>query len=240
MGSTRLSGKVLLPFFNQHSILEIILKKISKEFPSIPLIVATTTSKADTPIIDLCTKLSINYYRGNETNVLSRFIEAAEAFEINQIIRICADNPFLDLSFLKTLLSEQRNEDYLSFRFPDNTPVIKSHIGVFAEATQLRSLKKVANLTNDNYYHEHVTNFLYEHPEHFSLRWLELPLFLKDRKDLRFTVDTKEDFETQQQLFNHFFNKNLDLVRFEEVVAYVSDHLDILEKMNRQIKYNSK
>ncbi len=240
MGSTRLPGKVLLPFFEQYSILEIILRKIKKEFPQTPLIVATTTSPFDTPIVKLCNNLSIDFFRGSETNVLDRFIQTAEKFKIKRIIRICADNPFLDIIYLKKLLEEQKDEDYLSFHFPDGTPVIKSHIGIFAEATQLRSLKKVARLTDEAFYFEHVTNFIYANPNYFSLKWLDLPAYLKERKDLRFTVDTKEDFQTQQKLFSLFSNKNLDSFRFRMVVDYVLSHPNILKRMSQQIKFNSK
>ena len=36
--------------------------------------------------------------------VLSRFIDTAEKYNIKKIIRVCADNPFLDMESLKTLI----------------------------------------------------------------------------------------------------------------------------------------
>lgn len=40
---------------------------------------------------------------GEWNNVLSRFIEAAEKFKTDKIIRICADNPLLDMDSLSYL-----------------------------------------------------------------------------------------------------------------------------------------
>ena len=104
--STRLPGKILIPFYNNETILDIQLKNISKSFPGALVIIATSTNKADDVIVaKYATDNRFTIFRGDENNVLKRFIDAAKQFEIEHIVRICSDNPFLSMSYLKELVS---------------------------------------------------------------------------------------------------------------------------------------
>ena len=69
--SKRLPSKVLLPFYNEESILEIILKRLKKV--NIPVVVATTTNELDNEIEKIVTKNNRICFRGDEENVISRF-----------------------------------------------------------------------------------------------------------------------------------------------------------------------
>jgi spore coat polysaccharide biosynthesis protein SpsF (cytidylyltransferase family) len=138
--STRLPDKVILPFFEDRSILEIILNRFLQAFPGIPLIVATGSGNADDRIeciVDRCSPARL--FRGDESNVLKRFIEAAEANNINSIMRVCSDNLFIDMLLAKSLFSigEKINADYLSFKLEGELPVIKSHQGLYSELVSL-------------------------------------------------------------------------------------------------------
>jgi spore coat polysaccharide biosynthesis protein SpsF len=145
-GSTRLPGKMLMPFYDNFTILEIMIKNLLNFFDKDQIILATTNNKIDDTIVAAGTKFNINIFRGDENDVLKRFTDAAEYYDISTIIRVCADNPFLQAKEVKRLYTEYTQlpepVDYFSFAFPDETPVIKSHLGFFAEITTLAALKK--------------------------------------------------------------------------------------------------
>ncbi|MFT6782986.1 MAG: spore coat polysaccharide biosynthesis protein SpsF [Saprospiraceae bacterium] len=240
MGSTRLPGKVLLPFYNGNTILEILLTRILATFPKIPIIVATSDLTSDIPITALSDMYNVHSFQGSEDNVLQRMVDAARHYNIDKIIRVCADNPFLDMFYLKALIDNYNGEDYLSYAFGDGTPVIKSHLGLFAEATSLNALERVLSMTSDILYLEHVTNYLYLNPDNFLINWIPLPEILNERKDLRFTADSKEDFINYQDLFSQLKSANALDFSLEELISLVETNPNYLEIMNLEIQKNIK
>lgn len=243
-GSTRLPNKMLLPIYDDKTILEIIILNLLIYFEPSQIIVATSLNHNDNQLEHIAGRLNVKCFRGSENDVLDRFIGAAEFFNVHNIIRVCADNPLLQVDQVKLLADEflKRNDtlDYLSFAFPDGTPVIKSHIGLFAEATKLDVLKKVNELTNEMFYHEHVTNFIYQNPDLFHVDFIELPLELQNRKEIRLTIDTKKDFENVKEIIE----KNKPIHNYEISVTQILDCIDnnneLLKSMANEIERNSK
>jgi spore coat polysaccharide biosynthesis protein SpsF len=238
-GSTRLPNKILLAFENENSILDIIVDKIATNFPDIPIVVCTTINVSDNKIEELCIRKSISYFRGCESNVLNRFLEASEKFNTDVIIRICADNPFLDIGFLNELIEFYKSNiyaDYWSFKNCNNVPVIKMHYGFFAEIVTKEALRKVSQLTTEAYYLEHVTNYIYSHTG-FICILKSLPDFLNRREDLRFTIDDNEDFKILQDVYK-FHKENSYEIR--KTISHVDKIKYISDAMMRNIKKHSK
>ena len=239
MKSSRLRGKVLLKFDEQDSILSIIVSKLKLNFPQIPIVLCTSNVKEDDLIEAFCLQNQIKCFRGNEHNVLNRFIQAAESNSSETIIRICADNPFLDVIFLKELIDfydNNPNADYWSFKNSEGTPVIKTHFGLFAEITTIEALKNVEATTSDNLYIEHVTNFIYTN-SNFKCLFKTLPNYLINREDLRFTVDDKEDFINLQKIYSIYKRNSFSI---EQTILFLDSYNDYLEKMKINIKKYSK
>lgn len=235
-GSTRLPGKMIMDFHKGKSLLEIILKKLPDD---IDVILATTTQSGDTPLCEIAENMGVTVYRGSEENVLSRFIEAAELNNIETIVRVCADNPFLNIELLQRLINTYDSEDYLSYKLPNGKPTILGHLGIFCEVTSMKALKKVAESTSEKLYIEHVTNYLYTHPNDFTINLLDLPSDLDDFQDLRLTVDTEEDFKITSELYAEFGDVS-SLEDIVEMVNYIKSNSVILSIMKDEIKNNSK
>lgn len=240
-GSTRLKNKILLPFFEQSSILSILLDKLVDRFGNKNIIVATTNNEDDNGIVDLADSFGCYVFRGSESNVLERFIETCKFYSVDKVIRICSDNPILDLDLLNELIDfhEKNSYDYVSFDLDKEKPVIKTHIGVFAEGTTLSALEKVNNSTQNTLYLEHVTNFLYLHPKIFNVRLINVPNYLKGRFDLRFTIDTIEDFKLMQEIFLLYISGEINC-NLERLIYRIDLVPLFKEQMNKQIKKNDK
>lgn len=239
VGSTRLPNKVLLSFYNEKSILDIIVNKLQDNFKGIPIIICTSTNIHDNNIEQFCVKNKISCYRGEENNVLKRFTDAAIFYKAKTIIRICADNPFLDVQFLKELIQyykENPNADYWSFKNSQQIPVIKTHYGFFSEIVTIEALDKVLFSTKNPLYLEHVTNYIYINST-FKTKLKLLPDFLKDRIDLRFTIDDSQDFELMKALYVYYIKNNCKL---ELTIEFVDKNKNYLSKMIENIKKYSK
>ena len=93
-GSERLPGKVVKPFYHDKTILEIIIGRFSQL--NYPIIVATTPHAADDMIVEIAQKCNAETFRGAEQDVLQRFIDCANEYQLSIVLRVCADNPFPD------------------------------------------------------------------------------------------------------------------------------------------------
>lgn len=238
-GSSRLPNKVLLPFYCNKNILEIIIETLKNNFTSIPIVVCTSLSIEDDRIEETCKEENVACFRGHEENVLKRFIDAAEAYEAKYIIRVCADNPFLNVNFLKQLIQFYRDNpeaDYWSFKNSIGIPVIKTHFGFFAEIVSVQALKKVHSLTHNPLYLEHVTNYIYEH-EMFKCNLKFVTSFLENREDLRFTIDDGDDLILMQQLFAYYIQANHNL---EQTISFLDQNSALLTQMKININKYSK
>ena len=123
---------------------------------------------------------------------------------MDKIIRICADNPFLDMTALDLQIEEfnKMNVDYWCYALKDNMPTIKTHYGFWTEGVGLSSLKKVIEYTDEKLYLEHVTNFIYSNPKQFSIHFEPIQKSIEQEKNVRLTIDTEEDFKLGQKIYS--------------------------------------
>lgn len=240
-GSTRLPAKILLPFDGERRIIDILLENITRECPDKKVVLATTVNPADDQIAEIAEKAGILCYRGSEDDVLSRFIGAAEQFGINRMIRVCSDNPFLRADSFKEFFrahDADPSADYVSFAFPDGRPTIKSHLGLYAELVTTEALRRAAAATRQQLYIEHVTIYLYTHPDEFRCHYLQLPEALRDRLDIRLTLDTKEDFDILRRLYRQFDESSDKSV--ESLIGLIDANPEYGRIMKQNIKQNEK
>lgn len=232
-GSTRMPAKILLPFSEGKSILDILIDRIKAASPGLPVIVATTDNPRDGRIADLAAYHGVACFRGSEDDVLQRFIDAADAFGLKRIIRVCSDNPFLLAGTFADMFaaSDAHPEaDYVAYAFPDGRPTIKSHLGLFAELATVDALRRAAMHSDDRTDHEHVTIHLYSHPELFRCLFMPLPEKLRGRTDIRLTLDTPEDFRLLDELY----------ARYDGTVDSLLDLVDGNPEYGRIMKENIK
>ena len=76
MTSSRLPGKVLMEANKGISMLEFMINRVKKSKLIDKIVVATTINETCQPIVNLCNKLKIDYYRGSEDDVLLRVLNA--------------------------------------------------------------------------------------------------------------------------------------------------------------------
>ncbi len=239
-GSTRLAHKMVKKFWNNKSIPEIIIEKLRNNFPDIKIILATTDKIEDLFFRNVANFYEIDFFQGNETDVLKRFIDAAEYYSVQKIIRICADNPFLDMKQMEYLTDNIDDEnDYISFNI-NGVPSIKTHFGFWAEYVRLDALKKIQVSTKDILYLEHVTNFIYTHPELFKINFLDPNQRIKDAENIRMTIDTAADFDTAQQIYKQLNNQYAENFGIDEILNFLDTHSDYKIKMTEQIRKNTK
>lgn len=237
-GSTRLPNKITKTFFDNSTLLDIIISRL-KEVKT-PIIVATTDKKTDDQVEKIALDNEVNIFRGSENNVLSRFIKTAEKYNIDKIIRICADNPLLDVDSLLKLKEEFiiSNVDYWCYSTKDKTPTIRTHYGFWGEGVTLSALKKIQSMTNDSLYAEHVTNYIYTYPKTFKIHYEQINSKV-EQSLLRLTIDTIKDFELVKEIYSELISRNIKITALN-VSKFVSENDEWLKVMQNEINLNRK
>ena len=122
LSSSRLPGKILLNGFDKPLLLHLI-ERIKKSKKINKIIIATTNQKIDDPIVNLCKKENINFFRGDLENVLKRYYFCAKKFKAEHILRITSDCPLMDFRLVDQVIGEylKKNYEYVSNINPTTT-----------------------------------------------------------------------------------------------------------------------
>lgn len=239
LGSTRLPRKILKQFYGGKTLLETVIANLQR-VDGAKVIIATSVNPNNDELESFLKERGITVFRGSEDDVLSRFIGAAEENNVDGIVRICSDNPFLDWHGVAALIEKAKTSDadYIGYRIND-TPSIKTHFGFWGEFVTLKALKRVAATTDEKPAHEHVTIHIYTHPDEYKCEWIECPSFLQGRNDIRLTVDNIEDFENAQRAYATLYDAN-PVFGLDDVVKYIDSNEDLRESMKQMIENNQK
>ena len=203
MTSSRLPGKVLMPCQGQ-PMLALMIERL-RRVPSLDgIVIATTINASDDPIEALADRLGVGCWRGSEDDVMARVLDAATAFKADVIVETTGDCPLIDPDIVETCIRRylELGVDYLSNVLERGFP-IGMDTQVFATAV----LRDAAGRTSDPTDHEHVSLFIYRHPELYTLANVAAPPHHFD-PELRLTLDTRQDFELIDRIFGALYADN--------------------------------
>lgn len=225
MKSTRLPGKVLKPILGK-PMLEILIERIRQARRIDGVVVATTDSAADDPIEALAKSLHVGCFRGSENDVLDRVLQAARRYSADIVVEITGDCPLIEAEKIDQMVCSYQHMqcDFMMNRFDGSYPP-----GLGLRIFWRETLERVNQLTQNPVDREHVTLYVWEHPELFSIYPFQNNL---DRKywDIRLTVDNEEDFVLIAAIFSELYPQN---PRFD-----LYDMIDLLERKPELLEIN--
>ena len=199
MTSTRLPGKILKTLSENVTILELLLKRLKLSKLSNSIIVATTKNEIDRPIIEIAKINNIQFFLGEEFNVLERYYIAARKFKIGLIVRITSDCPFVDPIMIDDMISFYKKNRY-DFIYNVAEDLTNIPIGFDIEIFSFETLKKVYKNAKSEKDKEHVTSYINCHPNQFSIFYYN-DENIKKIDGLRLTIDYPEDLILCREIF---------------------------------------
>lgn len=188
MTSTRLPGKILIPVLGKPLLAyEVERLQLCKNIDE--LLIATTTNAQDDAVVDFCDRFQLSCFRGSEPDVLARFHGAARQAQADMIVRVTGDCPLIDPVVVDAVIAayEAGQADYVSNTLERTFPR-----GLDVEVFSAEALEKCHREAQEPTEREHVTPYIYRHPERFVIQQHQQAA---NHSDLRWTVDTPEDFE---------------------------------------------
>ena len=201
LGSSRLPGKSRLPLplgaaGDAHTILGHVVSRARRATSVSAVMVATTTQPLDDDLAALAERLGTGVFRGHEQDVLSRFAGAlAQAGPAGTVVRLTADNPALDPTFLDAAVTH-----HLATK-ADYTYTTGLPLGTNIEVIGAEALRRAHREASQPDEREHVTPYLRRHPELFRLETLALTV-PPAVAALRLTVDYPSDYAFLSLLFS--------------------------------------
>ena len=215
--SIRFPGKVIKKINNQ-TILEILIKRLSKSKCISKIIVACSKNHDDKEIINICKKLRINYFTGSEIDVLDRFYNAAKKYKASCVVRITADCPFIDPEIVDEVINNffLKKVDYASNVNPATFPD-----GLDVEVFKFKALKEAFKKSREPLDREHVTPFIKNNNKFKKFNLVNFA----DYSSIRLTLDEKEDFTVIENIIKKF-NNNLHF-NFKDILNLYNKNKNI-------------
>ena len=229
MGSSRLPGKVSMDLGGE-TVLGRVVRRLQRSRHISKIVVATTTVPADEVIVAECDRLEVLCFRGSEHDVLDRYYQAARANAADAVVRITSDCPLIDPELVDETVEVFRDEhaDYASNVFPRTYPR-----GLDTEVFSFDALDRAWREAREAHQREHVTPYLYEHPQIFKLASLS---GAADYSRYRWTLDTREDLELLRAIYSRFDGR--DDFSWQEVLCLMEREPELAD-LNSQVLQKS-
>ena len=201
MGATRLPGKMTKKIGGKPALLHVI-ERVNKIKGCDAIILATTDNKRDDVLEKIVKRANILVYRGSENDVLDRYYQAAKLFELDIIVRITGDCPFLDPKITKDCIDVymKGNYDYVSNCHPPFLPD-----GLDTEVCSFVALEKIWLNAKLPIEREHVFTYIFNNPKKFKIFNVS---YEKDLSHLRLTLDEQADLLLLRKVYKKLYKKN--------------------------------
>lgn len=229
MGSTRLPGKVMMKIKGE-AVLFFVIERVKQSKLIDQIVIATTTNKQDDVIVKEAKRLKVDCFRGSEEDVLSRYYNAAQNYNADVVVRITSDCPLID---------PKLNDKVIGFYLENNSydlvtnagPVEKRTYprGLDIEVFSFQKLEEAYNKADKKYQREHVTPYIYENSEDLFFITSEV-----DYSDIRLTLDTSEDFDLIQKIFEKLYHGKHDFYLKEIINLFNAE--PTLKRINQHVE----
>jgi len=229
MNSERFPGKIMKEIFGI-PIIGHILNSLSYSKNIDEIIVTTTTNSSDDILVNYLKKYKWKYFRGDENDVLLRYVNTLNKFPADYVVRITADNPLTDPEIVDSVIEQAiiTNSDYSSNHLIKSFP-----LGYVVEVISSKTLLNIEQLAHNPEDREHVTWHVYQNRDKFKTSNFLSPTNLS-HPNWRLTVDTKEDFQLIEKIFGKLYKKN-GFIKYSNVVNLLLENPDLF-LINRKIK----
>lgn len=227
MRSSRLPGKTMAELAGKPSLWHVI-ERLRRVDALDGIVVATTDGPSDDPIRALAESVGVRTYSGSAADVLGRTLAAARSVGARTIVQVTGDCPLVEPALVESAIATYRGErpDYVSTVLSRETFPVGLDVEVFS--TDL--LAEVDRLTKNQRHREHVSLYIYEHPERYRLVGIEAH-GRQRRPDLRLTLDTVDDLAVIRAVFEALWPENPTFT-IDDVIEYLDSHSEVAE-LNR-------
>lgn len=196
MGSTRLPGKVLRPLCGRPMLARVI-ERLQMSTMLRQVVVATTCLPQDNAVAELAKVEGVGVFRGEEADVLGRYVGAAQVFHAETVVRVTADCPLIDAGVLDQVVdrywADADNLDYVSNIIERTYPR-----GLDVELIPTHVLEHLNRISTSAVEREHVTLKLLRQRERYRIAQV---CNASDYSYHYWTVDSEQDLQLVEEIY---------------------------------------
>ena len=227
LSNTRLPKKAM-KLVDGKPIILYLIERIKKSKKIRNVIICTTTNESEFPLISLLEKNHIQYFCGDEKDILKRYLEASKKFGTDFIISVDGDDVYTDSIYVDKIVSifEKDNPDYVDMV---NFPFGIASVGIKVSALEKICKIKTTNNTETGYRLFFTENNIFDV---FELKYADNTKF---SKNLRLTLDYEEDLILAKKIFGELGN-NFHLSDILKLFENSPELFKITENLDKKYK----
>ncbi len=216
--STRLPKKIILKLNGREVIRHMIDRlKLSNILNNI--IICTSNNAQDKPLIEIAKEENIDYFLGDEDDVIFRLYNAAKEFKLDYVLNVTADCPLVAIEFIDKIIKKYK-ESHADLITCFNLP----H-GFYLNGLKIDAMGKVCEIKKSK--ETEVWGGYFTDTGLFNVVDLDIPKKYI-RKEYRLTLDYPDDLKFFKEIFNHF-KKNTYKVPTLEIIEYLDKNPQIAD-----------
>ena len=231
LDSSRLPKKHLKKINNIPAI-ELLVNRLQKVKGFRNIIVCTTNKKSDDELVEFLIKKEILYFRGDNTDILKRFYDAAQKFKTEIIIDVEGDKIYTEPFFVTKIISQMKNNDYDFIIGNDSKTKFNpgDHLihGIIPAGFKVSSIKKISKLKNET---NKETGYkeIFVNSNNIKKKFLVFTSKFEIPPDLRLTIDYIDDLNFAKKLFC-FLKEDFT---YEDILKIIKDKPELLKEIEK-------
>lgn len=229
--ATRLPGKVLKPLGDSTSVTQFLLRRLKTATRSHTVVLATSDDPRDQSLCDIAAEERVPTFRGSADDKLLRYRDAALAHGLEFVVIVDGDDPFVSVSHIDRIIDHAigRDVDFVMFA---NLPLGATGFGL-----RTRALERICKGRDES--NTEVWGDLFRSDPTYVCAELHEDNPALARPSVRMTLDYREDYEFLTEVVGGLRKAGQE-VDFESVMAYLSDHPQVIEiNRNVQVAYEA-
>ena len=171
---------------------------------------------------DLLSAHNIDYFRGDELDVMSRFIEVSKNLKAKTIVRVTGDNPLTDPEIMDEMIIKHL-ETKCEYTYTDDLP----H-GTRPEIIQTSLLNKCHNMLIEK--NTEYMTWALNRPDKFKVNKFIVSNPSLNRNDISLTVDIMKDLQLIRRIYDFY----------KGVPPKLSEIINFYDQIPKELKRNDK
>ncbi len=217
LGSNRFPRKVLENISGK-ILIERIIERVKLSTTLSDLYLAIPETKDNDELEKIALNLGIKVFRGSSEDVLSRANKFCLKYNFKSIVRINGDCPFIDPFLIDRIVNNHNNNFY---DYTSNILINSFPIGMHIEVIESNVIKRVHLEARKDIEREHVTPFIYNNPDKFSLNSYESH---ENDSDIRLCIDYPDDLKTITEIITRTGDRVLPVQQLVKLIR-IDDYL---------------
>lgn len=219
MGSTRLPGKHLLQIMGKH-VITLQIQRVKQAKLPLQVVLCTTILPEDDVLEQIATKAGILTFRGHPTDILMRWLKAAELYHVDFIVSADGDDIFCDPEHIDKVVEHflETNADYITCR---GLP-----FGATPSGIKVGAPRKVCELKLDE--DTEGQSRYFTQTGLFRVEYIDITNPELHHPEIRMTLDYQEDFEFFKAVFQHLYQPR-KVFNLRDIIKLLEQHPEIVQ-----------